>query len=88
MSTPAEHAAEPSTDLGVQHGLEQLQQLLDHHVVGHDDVKQALIAATHAAAARGAFGAPTIFIDGEMFFGQDRLEILLWRMKQYGLVNR
>ncbi|GIT53138.1 MAG: hypothetical protein Ct9H300mP16_02980 [Pseudomonadota bacterium] len=22
---------------------------------------------------RGAFGAPTFFVDGEMFFGQDRL---------------
>lgn len=37
-------------------------------------VKDALRAATDAAVARGAFGAPTFFVDGEMWFGQDRLD--------------
>ncbi len=36
-------------------------------------IKQALIDATEEAVARGVFGAPTFFVDGEMFFGQDRL---------------
>lgn len=36
-------------------------------------VKDALRAATDEAARRGAFGAPTFFVDGEMFFGNDRL---------------
>lgn len=36
-------------------------------------VKAELMAATQAAAARGAFGAPTFFVGAEMFFGKDRL---------------
>ena len=36
--------------------------------------KDALKAKTEAAIARGAFGAPTFFVDDEMFFGQDRLD--------------
>ena len=38
------------------------------------DVKAKLMANTEAAAARGAFGAPTFFVGEEMFFGKDRLD--------------
>jgi 2-hydroxychromene-2-carboxylate isomerase len=39
-----------------------------------DEVKQGLIASTEAAVARGAFGIPTMWVDGtEMFFGKERL---------------
>jgi len=37
------------------------------------DVKDALKAATDEAVARGAFGVPTFFVNGEMYFGNDRL---------------
>lgn len=37
------------------------------------EVKGELMAATEAAAARGAFGIPTFFVGQEMFFGKDRL---------------
>jgi len=37
------------------------------------EVKATLMANTEAAAARGAFGAPTFFVGEEMFFGKDRL---------------
>jgi 2-hydroxychromene-2-carboxylate isomerase len=40
------------------------------------EIKKALIDATEAAVARGLFGAPTLFIDGEMYFGQDRLDFV------------
>ncbi len=36
--------------------------------------KDALKTNTETAIARGAFGAPTFFVDDEMFFGQDRLD--------------
>jgi 2-hydroxychromene-2-carboxylate isomerase len=36
-------------------------------------IKQALIDNTENAVARGAFGIPTIYIDGEMYFGKERL---------------
>ena len=39
-------------------------------------IKAELIANTEAAVARGVFGAPTFFMDGEMYFGQDRLDFL------------
>lgn len=38
--------------------------------------KQSLIDATAEAAERGAFGAPTFFVDDQMFFGNDRLPFL------------
>jgi 2-hydroxychromene-2-carboxylate isomerase len=37
-------------------------------------VKARLVTATEDAVARGAFGAPTFFVDGVMYFGQDRLD--------------
>lgn len=39
-------------------------------------VKAKLIENTNAAVERGAFGAPTFFVGGEMFFGKDRLDAL------------
>ena len=38
------------------------------------EVKGELVANTEAAVARGVFGIPTFFVDGEMYFGKDRLE--------------
>ncbi|MGI3132036.1 2-hydroxychromene-2-carboxylate isomerase [Halopseudomonas pachastrellae] len=37
-------------------------------------VKEQLKQATEEAIGRGVFGAPTCFVEGEMFFGQDRLD--------------
>ncbi|WP_322030301.1 2-hydroxychromene-2-carboxylate isomerase [Paraburkholderia sp. J76] len=39
-------------------------------------VKERLKHDTEAAVARGLFGAPTIFVGDEMFFGQDRLDFV------------
>lgn len=40
------------------------------------EVKARLISNTEAAVARGCFGAPTMFVDGDMFFGQDRMQFI------------
>lgn len=40
---------------------------------GTDAIKAALRAATDEALARGAFGVPTLFCEGQMFFGLDSL---------------
>ncbi len=37
------------------------------------EVKAALLANTEQAHQRGAFGSPTFFVDGEIYFGKDRL---------------
>ncbi|MGH8675883.1 MAG: 2-hydroxychromene-2-carboxylate isomerase, partial [Burkholderiales bacterium] len=36
-------------------------------------VKEALMAETQRAVSRGTFGSPTFFVDGEIYFGKDRL---------------
>jgi 2-hydroxychromene-2-carboxylate isomerase len=44
--------------------------------IAAEPVKDKLKAYNAAAVARGVFGAPTFFVDGEMFFGQDRLDFV------------
>jgi 2-hydroxychromene-2-carboxylate isomerase len=36
-------------------------------------IKAELATATEAAAARGAFGIPTMWVNGEIYFGKERL---------------
>lgn len=48
--------------------------LMQH--LGDLEVKQRLKETTEEAVRRGVFGAPTLFVDGEMFFGQDRLDFV------------
>ncbi len=37
------------------------------------EVKQALIANTNRSVEMGTFGSPTFFVDGEIYFGKDKL---------------
>jgi len=41
-----------------------------------------------AQKAAGHWGVPLMVFRGEPFFGQDRIEVLLWRMQQAGLERR
>lgn len=41
-----------------------------------DEIQDILLANTREAAERSVFGSPTYFIDGDMFYGQDRLELI------------
>ncbi len=45
-------------------------------------VKAEYQANTEEAIALGVFGAPTYIYEGEMFWGQDRLLMLEWRLSQ------
>jgi 2-hydroxychromene-2-carboxylate isomerase len=38
--------------------------------------------------AAGHWGVPTFVFEGEPFFGQDRLDLLLWRLRQHGVQRR
>lgn len=38
--------------------------------------------------AAGHWGVPTMAFQGEPFFGQDRIDLLVWRMRQHGLRER
>ena len=42
--------------------------------IGNPEVEERLRAETEAAIARGAFGSPFIIVDGEPFWGNDRLD--------------
>ena len=41
-----------------------------------------------ALEAAGHWGVPTMVFAGEPFFGQDRIELLVWRLRQHGLARR
>jgi len=62
---------------------------LEAQAVAEADRLDAAIAANQAALeSAGHWGVPTMVFDGEPFFGQDRIDVLLWRMKQRGLEPR
>jgi 2-hydroxychromene-2-carboxylate isomerase len=45
-------------------------------------VQTAYEGFTQQAIDVGVFGAPTYVLDGEVFWGQDRLELLRWRLSR------
>jgi 2-hydroxychromene-2-carboxylate isomerase len=53
-------------------------------IVADPEVKAALVANTEEAVRRGVFGAPTMFVGDEMYFGQDRLEFVREALAQSG----
>ncbi|MBX7515467.1 2-hydroxychromene-2-carboxylate isomerase [Qipengyuania sp. GH38] len=58
-------------------------------VQGDAETLDAEIAANQEALeAAGHWGVPTLVFDEEPFFGQDRIEMVKWRMEQKGLENR
>jgi 2-hydroxychromene-2-carboxylate isomerase len=49
----------------------------------------AIIADNQGALeAAGHWGVPTMVFEGEPFFGQDRIDLLVWRMQRRGLRRR
>ena len=62
---------------------------LEAEVQGDADSLDAEIEANQQALeAAGHWGVPTLVFDGEPFFGQDRIEMVLWRMNEKGLAER
>jgi 2-hydroxychromene-2-carboxylate isomerase len=77
------HLAEASARAGLD--LAELDAAIEKEPSKHD----AVIAENQSAlTAAGHWGVPTMAFEGEPFFGQDRIELLVWRMKQQGLVKR
>ncbi|MFK0310794.1 2-hydroxychromene-2-carboxylate isomerase [Pseudomonas sp. NPDC090233] len=71
--------------------IEVLEQVLEEagfdpaefHALSTDaEVKARLKQVTEDAVERGVFGAPTCFVDGQMYFGQDRLDFVEEALKQ------
>ena len=62
---------------------------LDAEVAAEPEALDAEIAANQAALeAAGHWGVPTLVFAGEPFFGQDRIDMVRWRMEQQGLTAR
>ncbi|MDR9862737.1 MULTISPECIES: 2-hydroxychromene-2-carboxylate isomerase [Pseudomonas] len=66
---------EPATVAAVliEHGFDPDEVLA---LTNDETVKSALKENTETAIKRGVFGAPTMFIGNQMFFGQDRLDFV------------
>lgn len=52
---------------------------------GEQEIKQRLIDATQKAIADGLFGVPTFRYQNEIFWGEDRIDALLWRVQGNGI---
>jgi 2-hydroxychromene-2-carboxylate isomerase len=77
------HLAEATARAGLD--LEQLDREIGADAATYD----AIIEHNHQGLeAAGHWGVPTMVFDGEPFFGQDRIDLLIWRMQQQGLRKR
>jgi 2-hydroxychromene-2-carboxylate isomerase len=62
---------------------------MDKAVSADPDRFEAVIAANEKDhAASGHWGVPTFVFEKEPFFGQDRVDLLIWRMQGKGLAKR
>jgi len=62
---------------------------LERTIAERADEMEAAIQASHTRLEQvGHWGVPTLVFNEEPFFGQDRIEVLLWRMRQHGLKPR
>jgi 2-hydroxychromene-2-carboxylate isomerase len=62
---------------------------MDAAITADPDRYEKVIADNEQAhAASGHWGVPTFVFENEPFFGQDRIELLIWRMESRGLTRR
>jgi 2-hydroxychromene-2-carboxylate isomerase len=62
---------------------------LDAAIAADPDRYEGVIAGNERDhAASGHWGVPTFVFEGEPFFGQDRIDLLIWRMESKGLTPR
>ena len=62
---------------------------MDREIAADPEAYERLIEQNQVALkAAGHWGVPTFVFDGEPFFGQDRIDLLIWRLKQRGLAAR
>lgn len=68
-------------------GLE-LAELIEEVESVPEELDMEINASQAALETAGHWGVPTLVFDGEPFFGQDRIDMAVWRMKQKGLQPR
>ena len=63
--------------------------VMDRAIEADAEKIEAVISANEKdQAASGHWGVPTFVFDKEPFFGQDRIDLLIWRMESKGLTRR
>ncbi len=77
------HLADATARAGLD--LAELDAAISADPTGHDEV---VAKNQRDLEAAGHWGVPTMVFEGEPFFGQDRIDLLLWRLKQHGLRER
>jgi 2-hydroxychromene-2-carboxylate isomerase len=78
-----DHLAKATERAGLD--LSKLDKKIEADPAKYDRIIEANQKAHHDA---GHWGVPTMVFQGEPFFGQDRIDVLLWRLKQNGLKPR
>ncbi len=64
-------------------------ETLEREIERDSHALDAEVEENHRALERaGHWGVPTMVFRGEPFFGQDRMDLLLWRLRQHGLRTR
>ena len=66
-------------DIARQVGIDPAEML---EKIKRPEYKEKLRAATQELIDRGGFGSPTIFVDGNMFFGNDRLPLVEFELSR------
>jgi 2-hydroxychromene-2-carboxylate isomerase len=61
---------------------------LDRRQAEETERLEAVIARNQAEQDRHHWGVPLMVFEGEAFFGQDRLNVLEWRLGQSGVARR
>jgi 2-hydroxychromene-2-carboxylate isomerase len=77
------HLADATARAGLN--LAQLDAVAEREA---DRLDTAIAQNQQDLEAAGHWGVPTMVFEGEPFFGQDRIDVLVWRMKQGGLQRR
>lgn len=78
-----DHLAKAARAAGLD--LAELDRAIEADPARHE---AAIEANQDALEDAGHWGVPTMVFEDEPFFGQDRLDLLIWRMKQRGLATR
>ena len=78
-----DHLSDAAASVGLDH-----DDLAGEAERDADALDAEVRANQEALETAGHWGVPTLLFEGEPFFGQDRIEVALWRMKQAGLTER
>lgn len=81
------HEGDHIKDATARAGLDlaELDRLIETNPYHYEEI---IVANETAQKAAGHWGVPLMVFEGEPFFGQDRIDHLVWRMEKKGLKKR